>query len=364
MNKNHYCVILAGGLGTRLWPASRENLPKQFIDILGTGETLLQATYRRYTKIIDRDNIIVMSNEQYKDITLQQLPDLPENNLLLEPMRRNTVPSVVWASIHLLRLNPESVMLVSPADQLITDESALEHDVLTGFDYAVRHQRLLTMGVRPTRPDTAFGYIQKADEVESDIFQVKSFTEKPEQQFAQMFLESGEFLWNTGLFIWKSKNFLDTISSMSNEVSDILKQMQAMLLAGNDVPTLIQQAFAICPNIPLEMGVLEKAYNVDVMLCHFGWSDLGSWTQVFNIMQKTSDNNVVISEDKCHAGEKPLFYNSSDCIVKLPKGKIATVQDLHGYAIIDTGDVLMICKKDDQQSIRNFVNDVAMYSHS
>jgi mannose-1-phosphate guanylyltransferase len=200
---------------------------------------------------------------------------------------------------------------------------------------------------------------QRAD----NIFQVKSFTEKPEEQFAKMFIESHEFLWNTGLFLWGARTFLETIRQVSSEVSDILQRVHDMLSVGENIPTLIQQAFSICPNIPLETGVLEKVDNVDVMQCDFGWSDLGTWTQVFNIMQKTEDGNVVLTptEDQKQK-QTTFFYDTSDCIIKLPKGKIATIQNLHGYAIIDTPDILMICKKDDQQSIRNFVNDVTLRS--
>lgn len=363
MHNNHYCIILAGGIGTRLWPASRQQMPKQFLDILGTGETLLQTTYKRYAKFINKENIIVMSNERYKDLILQQLPQLPAANLLLEPMRRNTVPSVVWAAIHLTRFNPYAVMLVTPADQLITDESTFEQNILSGFDYVTNNPRLLTVGVTPTHPETQFGYIQMNEQRAENIFQVKSFTEKPEESFAKMFVDSGEFLWNTGLFLWGARTFLDTIQQVSSEISDILKRVQDMLSIGDDIPTLIQQAFSICPNIPLETGVLEKVDNVDVMQCKFGWSDLGTWTQVFNIMQKTHDNNVVLAPSEAPDVSPTTFlYDTSDCIIKLPKGKIATIQDLHGYAVIDTPDILMICRKDDQQSIRNFVNDITLHN--
>lgn len=365
MQNNYYCIILAGGIGTRLWPASRQEMPKQFLDILGTGETLLQATYKRYAKFIAKENIIVMSNERYKDLTMQQLPQLPTSNLLLEPMRRNTVPSVVWAAIHLTRVNPNAIMLVTPADQLITDESTFEQDMRYGFEYVANNQRLLTVGVTPTHPETQFGYIQMHEQKADNIYQVKSFTEKPEEQFAKMFIESKEFLWNTGLFLWGARTFLHTIKQVSSEVSDILQRVQEMLAVGDEIPTLIQQAFSICPNIPLETGVLEKVDNVDVMQCHFGWSDLGTWIQIFNIMQKTADDNVILSTtEDTDMSQSTFLYDTSDCIIKLPKGKIASIKDLHGYAVIDTPDILMICRKDDQQSIRNFVNDVTLHKKS
>ncbi len=361
MNTNHYCVILAGGIGMRLWPCSQEAKPKQFIDILGTGETLLQATFRRYSKFIAKENILVLSNEKYADLCRQQLPQLPADNLLLEPMRRNTVPSVTWAAIHLIRRNPQAVMLVTPADQLITDYAALETDMKKGFDYVSRHNRLLTMGITPTRPETAFGYIQMGVQRADNIHQVKSFTEKPEKEFANMFLESHEFLWNTGLFLWSASAFLHAIRNLSPKVTDILQHLQNIIESEESIPQLIEDAFAICPNIPLETGVLEKVDNVDVMLCHFGWNDIGTWSQLFNVMPHSDSNNVVLTPE----GQKPgtgmaMFYDTDNTIVSLPQGKVAVIQGLHDCAVIDTGNIIMICKKEDQSSIRKFVNDYEM----
>ena len=353
MNQNHYCVILAGGIGTRLWPSSRQKLPKQFIDLLGTGETLLQSTYRRYANFIDRKNIIVVSNERYEDITRSQLPDLPEENLLLEPIRRNTVPSVTWAAINISRRNKNALMIISPADQLITNDEALKTDILKGFDYIATHNRLLTLGVKPTRPETAYGYIQMAEPMETDIYKVKSFTEKPEPEFASMFIESGEFLWNTGLFMWSCRDFIESIKQLSIEFQDVMREVEVMMMEGSHRPSLIANAFAISPNIPVETGILEKVNNVDVMLCHFGWSDLGTWSKLYEIMPKEEHQNVVM-------GSKAMFYNSENCIVKLPQGKVAVLQGLQDYAVIDDGNVLMICKRNDQTTIRNIVNDVQM----
>lgn len=361
MDTNNYCVILAGGKGIRLWPCSQENKPKQFIDILGTGETLLQATFRRYSKFIAKENILVISNEKYADLCREQLPQLPVENLLLEPMRRNTVPSVTWAAIHLVRRNPNAVMLVTPADQLITNYAALEKDMEKGFCYVAKHNRLLTLGITPTRAETAFGYIQMDKERDGHIYQVKSFTEKPAKEFAQMFLDSHEFLWNTGLFMWSAYSFIHAIRNLSPEVTDILQRLQDILESEDSLPQLIENAFAICPNVPLETGVLEKVDNVDVMLCHFGWNDIGTWPQLFNVMPHDENDNVVLTPE----GQKPgtgtvLFYDTTGTLVSMPQGKVAVVQGLHDCAVIDTGHVIMICRKDDQASIRKFVNDYDM----
>lgn len=353
MDKNNYCVILAGGIGTRLWPSSRQNKPKQFLDIMGTGETLLQATYNRYAKLIDKQNIIVVSNETYAEITKEQLPDLPLKNLLLEPMRRNTVPSVTWASLNIRHRNPDALVLITPADQMITNEEALMADVMHGFEYIKNNHRLLTMGIQPTRPETSFGYIQMAESLDEDIYKVKSFTEKPEIDFAKLFFESKEFLWNTGLFMWRAQTYIDAIKGISNEFTELMSRLQLHLIAGATLSTIIDEAFSICPSIPLETGVLEKVNIVDVMMCHFGWNDLGTWKEIYNVMPKEEAGNVNIKSNA-------LFYDCEDCVVKLSDGKIAVIQGLKDYAIIEDDNILMICKKDDQQTIRKFVNDVQM----
>ena len=353
MNGNYYCVILAGGIGSRLWPSSRHLKPKQFLDVLGTGESLLQATYKRYSSFIRKENIVVMSNEMYADLIREQLPEVAEENILLEPQRRNTVASVTWATLHIRKQNPEASMLITPADQMITDEKALKEDVMEGFAYVSASPRLLTMGVMPSRPETMFGYIQMADECRKDIFKVKSFTEKPETEFARMFCDSGEFLWNTGLYMWNADALIGTIKQLSNGVVDLMDNLKEMLDRGLPVSTVVHDAFSRCPNLPLETGVLEKMDNVDVLRCHFRWTDLGSWHELYGILPKDKEHNVSI-------GCNSLFYNCDGCLVKLPAGKVVVLQDLHDYVVVEEDNVLVVCRKDDQQSIRKFVNDVQL----
>ncbi len=351
MNKNNYCVILAGGIGTRLWPSSRQQKPKQFIDFLGTGESLLQATYRRFSKFIDKENILVVSNETYKELVIEQLPFLKESNLLLEPMRRNTVPSVTWAAFEICNRNPDACLVVSPADQLITNEDKFEDDLIVALDYVSRKQRLLTIGVVPTRAETAYGYIQMSERMDNDIFKVQSFTEKPELEFARLFVESKEFLWNTGIFVCGGKTFLASLHGAASYYTDMMDYIQQHYEGGRHLYEFVENAFSMCPNVSLERGILEKADNVDVMLCHFGWADIGTWNALFDAMPKNFEQNVIV-------GSRAILYDCKDCMVKLPNGRVAVIQGLKDYVIAEEDNVLVICKKDDQSAIRKFVNDV------
>lgn len=355
MDKKNYCVILAGGLGSRLWPMSRERKPKQFIDVLGTGKTLLQATYERFASFIDADNIIIVTNENYRQLVMEQIPGLKYENVLMEPMRRNTVPAVTWAALEVKRRCPEGRFVVSPSDQNITNYDAFREDVLKGLEFVGGHDVLLTMGVKPSRPEVSYGYIQMVDAPEghNDIFKVQSFTEKPANEFAQIFYESGEFLWNTGLFLWSSDAFLHAVKGASSEFAGIVQTVVDKYRNGEYVVELLMELFTKCPNMSLEQSVLEKADNVNVMLCHFGWADLGTWAAVHEALPQSDMGNVVI-------GSKSLLYDCKDCIIKLPDGHVAVVQGLEDYVVVEEGNVLVICKKGDQKNIRKFVNDAQL----
>lgn len=351
MNRNHYCVILAGGLGSRLWPSSRQSKPKQFLDVLGVGKSLLRLTYDRFAQFMQKENIIVVTNVNYADLVREQIPELSASNLLLEPMKRNNVPAAVWASLEVCRRNPNASMIISPCDQKITDEESFALDVTHALEYARTHRdRLVTMGVRPQVPSIHFGYIQIQDEVAKDIYTVQSFTEKPELDYARIFMESGEFLWNTGLFVWTPDAFtsaiVEAMPMMGSQYDEIMRRYRV----GDNVPEVVERIFSRSPNLTIEESVLEKSTRVDVMLCHFVWVDIGSWRSVHHALPKDDNKNVII-------GSKSLLYDCKDCIIKLPKGHVAVIEGLEDYVVVDDNNVLVICKKSDAKAIRKYVND-------
>ena len=352
MNGNNYCVILAGGIGTKLWPASTQHKPKQFIDFLGKGETLLQSTYNRIAKFVKVENILVSTNEQYSDLVRQQLTQLADDNLLLEPMRRNTLPSATWATVKIAHRCQDARILLVPSDQMIYDEELFEANVTRAFDYVSRTGRLLSLGIMPTYAATNYGYIQMNEKVEDDIYSVRTFTEKPELEFAKIFVENKEFLWNTGLFIWNADTFIQTVKKFVPEYSLFINHWNDDYFKNKSEQEL-SEAFSLIPSEAVETGVLEKADNVDVMLCHFGWADIGTWDSLYNTLPKDRNHNVVINS-------KAMMYGCNNCVVKLPSGKIAMLQDLDGYIIAEEGDVLVVCKREDQGGIRRFVNDLQL----
>ena len=349
-----YCVILAGGKGRRLWPFSREQYPKQFIDFFGTGRTQLQQTYDRFASIMPRNHIFVNTNEAYVPLVREQLPELDDVHLMAEPIHRNTAPSTVWATHRIMMIDPEASVVVSPSDQTVQDEEAFRRNIIEGLSLVAAQDTVLTMGVKPTRPEPGYGYIQMGDIVSENIFKVKSFTEKPERDFAKLFLENGEFLWNTGLFIGRARVLFDCIAT---QLPVMLRQFDA---DNSDASiehenNYIQEHFPTYPNLSLDYAVLERSENVCVMRCDFGWADLGTWHSIYEAMRHDSNDNVVIDSDV-------LLDDAHGNVIKLPKGKLAIINGLDGFIIAEKDNVLLICRKEDSSAlVRKFVNEVQLH---
>ena len=351
-NQDNYCVIMGGGIGSRFWPFSRKTLPKQFLDFFGTGRSLLQQTFDRFQKVIPTENIFIVTNAMYADLVKEQLPEVSENQILLEPARRNTAPCIAWASYHIRALNPNANIVVAPSDHLILKEDEFLAAIEKGLDFVSRSEKLLTLGIKPNRPETGYGYIQIDEPAGGNFYKVKTFTEKPELELAKVFVESGEFYWNSGLFMWN----VNTIIKASE---DLLPELASKLAPGKDIyatdkeKAFIEENFPACPNVSIDFGIMEKADNVYVSLGDFGWSDLGTWGSLYDLSERDPEGNVTL---KCHS----LIYNSKDNMVVLPKGKLAVIDGLEGFLIAESDNVLLICRKDEEHAIRKFVNDAQM----
>lgn len=353
-NSQNYCVILAGGRGRRLWPSSREACPKQFIDFFGTGRTQLQATYDRVIKLLPKENIYICTCKEYLDIARQQLPEVPERNVMVEPIHRNTAPTVAWAAMRIHKKNPEANVLVLPSDQMVLNESNFLRNVEIGFNYVSENDVLLVMGVKPTRPEPGYGYIQLGDlSCKPDVYAVKSFTEKPEREFATMFMQSGEFYWNTGIFQANVRYLLQSFEGIFPEVLRTLRYKKIEYTYEEEMAFVIEN-YPRYPNISLDYAVLEQGKNVFVMKCDFGWADLGTWHAIYESMSKVEGDNVIIDSDV-------MMEDCNNNVIKLPKGKVGVFNGLEGYIVADQGNVLMICKKgDDSSLVRKYVNEVRL----
>lgn len=353
-NKNNYCVILAGGKGKRLWPVSRENTPKQFLDFFSTGRTMLQQTYDRLTGFIPAENILVVTNAEYKSLAQEQLPQLAPENLLAEPVNRNTAPSVAWAACRIMHRNAEARIAVMPADLMIVRDDTFAEDMTTGLNWVAENSRLLTMGVRPTRPEPGYGYIQTGDgETKDNIYRVKSFTEKPEREFARMFMQSGEFFWNTGIFLASGNALRDCLTNVFPAILRKIDTDDGAYTVEKE-ESYIAENFSAYPNLSIDYAILEKSENVFMMKCSFGWADLGTWHSMYETMARAEGDNVVLSK-------KVLLDNCRGNIIKMPDDHMAVLNGLDGYIVAEKGNVLLVCKKEDSSAlIRKFMNEVQM----
>ena len=350
--QNCYAVILAGGIGSRFWPVSRSKYPKQFIDILGTGKTLLQTTYDRFKKIIPASNIFIASHESYRHLLKEQLPDLDESQYIIEPIMRNTAPCIAYASHKIHQLNEDAVMVVAPADHLILDPEGFETDVLRALECAQEKDWLITLGIKPSRPDTGYGYIQYGQPSAIDpIKKVKTFTEKPNLELAKTFLQSGDFLWNAGIFIWSAKAILQALSLHQSDMNDVFHEGKHKYNTPEE-EKFVSDAFVRCINISIDFAIMEKADNVYVLPADFGWSDLGTWTSVYDLSDKDYMGNAVTTP------ETVMTYDTSNCMIHTVKDRLVILKGLHNFIVIQSHDALMICPKDEEQSVKELVADV------
>lgn len=352
--KNNYCVIMAGGIGSRFWPMSRTSYPKQFIDILGSGKSLLQQTFERFTKICPKENILIVTHESYRDLVLQQLPGINPNNVLCEAHRKNTAPCVAYANYKILARNPNANIIVAPSDHLILKENTFVKAIKNCLKKTANEDCLMTLGIKPTRPDTGYGYIQfrESEKSEKDqrIKRVKTFMEKPDLEMAKFFLKSGDFLWNSGIFIWSLKSIMKAFETFEPEMDATFKEG----VGKYDTPeekAFINEAYITCKNISIDYAIMEKSKNTYVRSSIIGWSDLGTYGSLYQHIPKDKSENAIV-------GKNVMMYESSNNIVNVPSDKLVVLQGLEGYIVVEANGTLLVCKKENEQEIRQFVADV------
>jgi mannose-1-phosphate guanylyltransferase len=351
MRKNNYVAIMAGGIGSRFWPMSRTSYPKQFLDILNTGRTLIQSTYDRFAQFIPKENIFVVTSDQYEEIVAEQLPELDRKNILSEPSRKNTAPCVAYISYKLQQLDPKSNLICAPADHIVTDITSFVKVSLEALDFTEKHNALLTLGIQPTHPNTGYGYIQyEQPAVTDNVYKVKTFTEKPDLQLAKTFLASGDFLWNSGIFIWQTKNIVAAFEQYLPEMHEVFDGNKGKLNSDEEKEALAD-IYPQCINISIDYGVIEKADNVYVIPASMGWSDLGTWGSAYENLEKDYLDNAV-------AGDNVIIFDSNRNMVHANHNKMVLLQGVEDFIIVDTPDVLLICKKEKEQEIKNYLAEV------
>jgi mannose-1-phosphate guanylyltransferase len=339
---------MAGGIGSRFWPFSRTNNPKQFHDVLGIGKTMLQMTVDRFRDVCAIENILIVTNTDYRQLVREQLPEIPDQHILCEPIGRNTSPAIAYACYKIYQINPQANIVVAPADHVILKEEAFKQVIHEALQAVAKEDVLVTLGITPTRPDTGYGYIQFIDEGNL-LKKVKTFTEKPNLELARVFLDSGDFVWNAGIFIWNVKSILHAFRTHLNEIAEIFEEGAAYLNTDQECE-FINRAYSHCRNVSIDYGIMEKANNVYVILSDLGWSDLGTWNSLYSIGAKDEQGNVVDGD--------ALLYETHNCIIKTPRERLVVVQGLENFIVAEYDNVLLICHKEEEQRIKDFVADV------
>lgn len=351
MNKHHHVAIMAGGIGSRFWPKSRSAYPKQFLDILNTGKTLIQWTFERYTAFIPKENIYVVTSAEYVDIVKTQLPDIPVENILAEPSKKNTAPCVAYIAFKLLQKDPEASLIVAPSDHMILDGEGFKATALKALDFVSQIKALVTLGMQPNHPNTGYGYIQyDTISVADGIHKVKTFTEKPSLEIAKTFLASGDFLWNAGIFVWQVKNVVAGFEKYEPEMFEIFDAEKEHFNTAEE-QNAINRIYPLCTNISIDYALLERADNVYVLPSSFGWSDLGTWNSAYDNIEKDYLGNAVASQNT-------IIIDATKCMVSAPDNKLIVLQGLDDFIVVDTQDALLICKKEKEQAIKEFVAEV------
>lgn len=351
MNKNHYVAIMAGGIGSRFWPKSRTSYPKQFLDILNTGKTLIQWTYERYKDFIPEENIYIVTSEEYVDIINQQLPGIPADNIIAEPSRKNTAPCIAYMSFKLQKQNPDACLIVAPSDHIVMDTETFKNVSLQALDFASHTKSFVTLGIKPNHPNTGYGYIQfETMAVANNIYKVKTFTEKPNLELAKTFIASGDFLWNAGIFIWRVQDVLNAFEKYQPEMYELFAAEKDKFNTTEEKQA-IAEIYPLCTNVSIDYAIMEKATNVYVIPSSFGWSDLGTWNSAYDNLEKDYLGNAV-------TGKKVLIIDAAKCMVSAENNKLVVLQGLEDFIVVDTADALLICKKEKEQQIKEYVAEV------
>lgn len=342
--KDTYVLIMAGGVGSRFWPKSRNNFPKQFIDILGIGKSLLQLTFDRFLKICPAENIFILSNEQYYRLVSEQLPALPVGNIISEPSRNNTAPCIAYASFKINQLNPSAKIVVAPSDHLILNETVFLEKIGHALSYVGENDALVTLGISPTRPDTGYGYINYDKNDQDGVHKVIRFLEKPNLEKAREFVSSGDYLWNAGIFVWTVNSILTALAKYSTDIFELFEKGNPCYNTSAE-SSFILEHYPLSANISIDYAIMEKAENVYTIPGDFGWSDLGTWASLYEVVEKDEHNNVF-------SGHKSNLSETTNCMIQIPKDKVAVVKGLDNYIVVDDGKVLLIYPKADEQEIK------------